>query len=67
MTNIAEAPPRENLLSPSDRCDRCGVEGRVRVILIRSGLPLVFCAHHYAEQERALRPVATVTHDQRPW
>lgn len=67
MTYLAEAPARENVLARVDRCDRCGAEGRVRVVLISTGLPLVFCAHHYGEQERALRPVATVTHDQRPW
>jgi hypothetical protein len=37
-----------------ERCDRCCAEGRVSVLL-RSGLDLVFCAHHAREFDRDLR------------
>lgn len=53
------------LVRSIDRCDRCGAEALVRVAVIRSGLPLTFCAHHYAEQRDSLQHVAVVTHDER--
>jgi hypothetical protein len=39
-------------LTKHDRCDRCGTEGRVRLVL--GPHDLVFCAHHYAEHADAL-------------
>jgi hypothetical protein len=43
-------------LSAADRCDRCGAQARVRVVLA-SG-ELTFCTHHAREHEDALRPSA---------
>jgi hypothetical protein len=40
--------------SSGDRCDRCCADGCVS-FLLRSGLDLVFCAHHAREFERELR------------
>jgi hypothetical protein len=37
-----------------DRCDRCCAAGCVS-FLLRSGLDLVFCAHHARQFERELR------------
>jgi hypothetical protein len=37
-----------------DRCDRCCANGCVS-FLLRSGLDLVFCAHHARQFERELR------------
>jgi hypothetical protein len=36
-------------LTKADRCDRCGAEGHIR--LVKGGLDLVFCAHHYREHD----------------
>ena len=42
------------LSGSGDRCDRCCADGCVSVLL-RSGLDLVFCAHHAREFENELR------------
>jgi len=44
-------------LTASDRCDRCGAQAYVRVVLVAGG-DLLFCAHHYAEHAEQLRPKA---------
>ena len=51
-------------LTASDRCDRCSAAARVRAVL-PSGGELLFCNHHYGQNEVALLPVATFVHDQR--
>ena len=50
-------------LSAVDRCDRCGAQAYVRVLLA-SGLELLFCAHHGREHAPALAQVATEIHDE---
>lgn len=50
-------------LTASDRCDRCGAQAYVRVILA-SGFELLFCAHHAREHESRLRDVAATIHDE---
>lgn len=47
----AETPLEE--LTGHDRCDRCGAQAYVRVVLF-SGLDLLFCAHHYKQHEMTL-------------
>jgi hypothetical protein len=42
--------------SGADRCDRCGAQARVRVIL--SGGDLVFCGHHARAYDATIRTVA---------
>ena len=49
-------------LSAADRCDRCGAQAYVRVVLSRGDL--LFCAHHGRQYELKLREVATEFHDQ---
>lgn len=44
-------------LTAADRCDRCGAQAYVRVVLTAGG-DLLFCAHHYAEHADRLRPQA---------
>ena len=44
-------------LSATDRCDRCGAQAYVRVVL-DGGSDLLFCSHHWNEHENKLRPVA---------
>ena len=53
-------------LSPADRCDRCSARAVV-VTVMRSGGTLLWCAHHYARNEAALRAgAAVVVRDERP-
>ena len=56
---LAQAPT----LSAMDRCDRCGAQAYVRVVL-NAGGELLFCAHHFREHEDRLRASATVVHDE---
>ncbi len=46
-----------------DRCDRCGAQAYVRVLLA-SRLELLFCAHHGREHAAALAQVAAEIHDE---
>ena len=50
-------------LTALDRCDRCGAQAYVRVVL-SSGGDLLFCGHHFREHEERLRPVATDVQDE---
>ena len=54
--------PTQPLLA-SDRCDRCGAQAYVRVVLA-SGTDLLFCGHHFREHEAKLRPVALDVQDE---
>ena len=49
-------------LTALDRCDSCGAQAYVRVILT-SG-ELLFCAHHAAEFKDKLQPTALAWHDE---
>ncbi|MEY2778781.1 MAG: hypothetical protein RL008_877 [Actinomycetota bacterium] len=44
-------------LTASDRCDRCGAQGYVRVTL-SSGGTLIFCGHHAKKHEEQLKLIA---------
>ena len=50
-------------LTAADRCDRCGAQAYVRTILM-SGSDLLFCAHHWHENETQLREVAVEIFDE---
>ena len=50
-------------LTAADRCDRCGAQAYVRVVLT-SGGELLFCAHHGREHAPRLREVAAEIHDE---
>ena len=50
-------------LTTSDRCDRCGAQAYVRAV-IGSGSELLFCAHHWHENETRLREVAISIQDE---
>ena len=43
-------------LTAADRCDRCGAQARVRVVLTTGDL--LFCAHHAKAYEDKLRASA---------
>ncbi|MBK0421265.1 hypothetical protein JD292_04120 [Leucobacter sp. CSA2] len=49
-------------LSALDRCDSCGAQAYVRVVL--GGSELLFCAHHATKHEAKLRPMAESWHDE---
>ncbi|HVU91104.1 MAG TPA: hypothetical protein VHC23_02650 [Jatrophihabitans sp.] len=59
MSTATTAPE----LTAADRCDRCGAQAYVRATL-DSGLDLLFCAHHFHENEARLREVAVRIHDE---
>ncbi|MEY2634736.1 MAG: hypothetical protein RIS75_676 [Actinomycetota bacterium] len=40
-------------LTAADRCDRCGAQAYVRVVLPGGG-ELLFCAHHYSANASSL-------------
>jgi hypothetical protein len=50
-------------LSSADRCDRCGAQAYVRVLL-PSRLELLLCAHHNREHARALAEIAVEIQDE---
>lgn len=59
VTTTLDASP----LTAADRCDRCGAQAYVRATMV-SGSELLFCAHHWHENENALREVADSIHDE---
>jgi hypothetical protein len=50
-------------LSAADRCDRCGAQAYVRVVLTNGG-ELLFCAHHGREHADALTAAAASIQDE---
>ena len=58
-TTIAASP-----LTAVDRCDRCGAQAYVRTTML-SGSELLFCAHHWHDNESKLREIAVAVHDER--
>ena len=54
ITTLATSP-----LTVADRCDRCGAQAFVRVMLA-SGGELLFCAHHGREHLPKLREHADI-------
>ena len=59
MTELAADPT----LTAVDRCDRCGAQAYLRVILA-SGGELLFCAHHARAHEDKLQQVALKIQDE---
>ena len=55
MTGTA-TPSAPLTLSAADRCDRCGAQARVRVVLASGDL--LFCAHHAHAYEDKLKAAA---------
>lgn len=58
-TTLAQQP-----LTAAERCDRCGAQAYVRVVLEHGG-ELLFCGHHANEYEHALRKIAIDFQDER--
>ncbi|MFN2517670.1 MAG: hypothetical protein ABR604_01310 [Jatrophihabitantaceae bacterium] len=59
MTTTYAAGP----LTATDRCDRCGAQAYVRATLV-SGSELLFCAHHWHDNEVRLRAIGATIHDE---
>jgi len=60
LPNLTDRPA----LGGGDRCDRCGAQAYVRVVLAGGG-ELLFCGHHYGEHEARLTHVAIAVDDER--
>ena len=50
-------------LTATDRCDRCGAQAYVQVLL-PSRLELLFCAHHSRQYAKALTEIAVEIRDE---
>jgi hypothetical protein len=50
-------------LTATDRCDRCGAQAYVRATMT-SGSELLFCAHHWHDNEPRLREIGATIHDE---
>ncbi|MDR3070080.1 MAG: hypothetical protein LBU38_03620 [Propionibacteriaceae bacterium] len=50
-------------LTKAHRCDRCGAQAYVRVVLPTGG-ELYFCAHHNQAHSKKLREIALRIHDE---
>ena len=54
---------RTEPMNAQHRCDRCGAQAYVRVLLL-SRQDLLFCAHHYRQHASALARVALAVQDE---
>ena len=61
ITAIASTP--DTTLTAADRCDRCGAQAYVRVVLAGGG-ELLFCAHHARKHSDRLAEVAAEIYDE---
>jgi len=59
MTPTIDATP----LTATDRCDRCGAQAYVRTVLT-SGSELLFCSHHWRDNEDRLREISVSIQDE---
>jgi hypothetical protein len=59
VTPTLDASP----LTATDRCDRCGAQAYVRTIL-GSGSELLFCNHHWHQNELRLRELDVTVYDE---
>ena len=65
-TSDPERQPVEmRVLRVGDRCERCGAEAFVLVVV--AGIDMHFCGHHFARHETRLRAVAEAVLDERGW
>lgn len=63
MTHPATTLGNEDTqLTKSDRCDRCGAQAFIRVVLPAGG-ELLFCVHHGRQYEGRLRELAADIQD----
>ena len=60
---IEETTEKSYVLNAKDRCDSCNAQALVWVNLVAGDL--LFCGHHYAKNETALKPYAIEVIDER--
>ena len=60
MNTTLETPE----LNATHRCDACGAQAYVRVVLESTGGELLFCAHHARRHGEKLREVALLFQDE---
>jgi hypothetical protein len=60
---VAGAVARAGRLTAVDRCDRCGAQAYIRVLL-PGCLELLFCAHHGRQHASALTKIAVHIQDE---
>ena len=65
-TAPGRAPAVPGPMNAACRCDRCGAQACVRVLL-RTRQDLLFCEHHYRQHAPALANVAVTIHDETRW
>lgn len=67
VTTLATTTPTElTALTRADRCDSCGAQAFVRATIpAADGLPLLFCGHHFRDNELALVAAGATVHDER--
>lgn len=53
----------DSSLTAADRCDRCGAQAYVRVVM-ENGFELLFCNHHGKQHGDKLRQVALKIQDE---
>jgi hypothetical protein len=56
VTGTVTTPAPTATLTAQDRCDRCGAQARVSVVLTSGDL--LFCNHHAKAYEDKLKPTA---------
>jgi len=56
------SPETTPALTAADRCDACGAQGYVRVLMDAG--ELIFCAHHARKHAATIDQVATHVHDE---
>ena len=58
MTNIAPAVDEDmDILTANDRCDKCGAQAYV-LVLLQDDMALTFCSHHWNANSAKLLEVA---------
>ena len=63
MSTATLQDPNSQPLTTLDRCDRCGAQAYLRIMLA-GGSELLFCAHHAREHEQQIRSIAVSVHDE---
>lgn len=56
-TPVEDSKPKALVLNSSHRCDRCGAQAYVKVVMKETEFDLLFCKHHHNRYELALMPL----------
>ena len=63
METTSADEAEEIQLTTADRCDQCGAQAYVQVFF--KDAYLLFCAHHFTQNEEALKPTTKYVYDRR--